>query len=471
MKNEHYRYDQLLRKKNLHLEKWRSSADIAKNERLQEKRDFVQATDAEIARLMAKKRKIMSEMKKDEQDFEQLAALLERDADDEIEEETSKFDQKLKKEKADTLSLKDRNAILKRKFGALKDEIMEKVDLLQQHTGKQQRLYAEITSLEKDITSHLKEIKERDSTIDDKTARISDLRKKNQELEQFKCVLVYKITELKRKIRPREQVRQQKCEQISQMEKELKEYEIKAAKDILSLKQLQLRSNGMEKEITLRVEDRVAVDSRLRKFKAELSEVYSIEEPKALKNAVVQLYQRHVTSQLHTKAQRAADDHKDYHRQRKYLEHSVDSLNDKLEKDMHVHKKENVRIMQENIALISEINELRREIQILRTTQRLKEDAKQQARHAELLRRKRFQANQSQKRNALEREIEEQLEQIRALNHQLRVLNQRIEDEQAAKRNVVASAATVRRLPAVVMRTGGGTQQQQHQQEFKQQHI
>lgn len=49
-----------------------------------------------------------------------------------------------------------------------------------------------------------KEILDRDVTVRDKDSKISDLRKKNQELEKFKFVLDYKIKELKREILPRE---------------------------------------------------------------------------------------------------------------------------------------------------------------------------------------------------------------------------------------------------------------------------
>lgn len=44
----------------------------------------------------------------------------------------------------------------------------------------------------------------------------------------------------------------------------------------------------------------------------------------------------------------------------------VHSLKGKLEKDMQLHRTDNLRIMQENVALIKEINELRREIKMLK---------------------------------------------------------------------------------------------------------
>lgn len=49
------------------------------------------------------------------------------------------------------------------------------------------------------------QIQERDDTIQDKSKRIYDLKKKNQELEKFKFVLDYKIMELRKQIEPREE--------------------------------------------------------------------------------------------------------------------------------------------------------------------------------------------------------------------------------------------------------------------------
>jgi len=47
-------------------------------------------------------------------------------------------------------------------------------------------------------------LESRRATIEDKDARIIELKKKTQELEKFKFVLDYKIKELKRDIQPRE---------------------------------------------------------------------------------------------------------------------------------------------------------------------------------------------------------------------------------------------------------------------------
>ncbi len=235
-----------------------------------------------------------------------------------------------------------------------------------------------ISNLEKDRVGAVKEINERVSTITDKNHRIFELKKKNQELEKFKFVLDYKITELKRLIQPKEDEMEQLGEQITQMENELTSYRQQSAHLTLDLKKLNLKLNGMEKEITETTKEKEGVTQALKRFKTDLHETYChLDDAKELKAHTKRLYQRHVANTFNAQSRHgAADVHKDYQRQRKFLEKSVDSLQNKLGKDLLVHKKENTRITNENIALIREINELRREISILRSAQKLKDQTK-----------------------------------------------------------------------------------------------
>lgn len=56
------------------------------------------------------------------------------------------------------------------------------------------------------------------------------------------------------------------------------------------------------------------------------------------------------------------DIQKEYGRQREHLEKTVNSLTQKLNKNSENHKVDNIRIMQENVTLIKEVNDLRKEL-------------------------------------------------------------------------------------------------------------
>jgi chromosome segregation ATPase len=61
------------------------------------------------------------------------------------------------------------------------------------------------------------------------------------------------------------------------------------------------------------------------------------------------------------------DIQKEYDRQRDHLEKTVNSLKYKLSKDSEIHKSDNIRIMQENVMLIKEVNDLRKELKVSRS--------------------------------------------------------------------------------------------------------
>merc|ERR1712136_289220 len=183
-------------------------------------------------------------------------------------------------------------------------------------TSKNRKMDHQIVTLLKDKDSNEKEIKERDKTIHEKEQRIYDLKKQNQELEKFKFVLDYKIKELKAQIDPKNDDIAEMKKQIQAMDSDLEDYHKKNKQLQINIEQLQSKQRTLQEDIE----------------KQEL-------------DADIQL---------------------EYNRQREYLEKSVESLKRKLLKDSEVHRQDNMRILQENVALIREINDLRLEINHLK---------------------------------------------------------------------------------------------------------
>lgn len=171
----------------------------------------------------------------------------------------------------------------------------------------------------------------------------------------------------------------------------------------------------METEATKQKKKRQDVQEQLRRFKTELHEIFLVlDDPKKLAEGVKRLYQRHVTVQDKTNRAGVEDIHKNYQRQRAYLERGVDGLDAKIKKDEKVVKKDKLRIMQENIVLTKELNSLRREMQMLEVSQSSGEQA-----HADL----EEEVGNAQRAHD-EHEIAMQHEQIRALKNQLSSLQQ-----------------------------------------------
>mmetsp|Transcript_46078 Transcript_46078/g.90833 ORF Transcript_46078/g.90833 Transcript_46078/m.90833 type:complete len:1198 (-) Transcript_46078:74-3667(-) len=306
-------------------------------------------------------------------EFQETKSQLEEDTDKEIEELKEKYDKKLHSERDHTLRLKGENGIMKKKFIALQKDIVDQGENIAEMKEEKNKLNVHIGVLEGKITVHKQEIEERDRTIGEKERHIYDLKKENQELEKFKFVLDYQIKELKRQIEPRENEIAEMKDKVMRMDGQLEAYhkengqlqqEVKDSKVVLQKKQNMIRRQRQKYRKATGQLDSMANDLH------HLVQV--IQDPEKLKEGTKALYHNHVTERIQA-AEVDPDVSKEYKRQRQYLERSVDVLKKKLTRDMKARKNDNMRVMQENVALIKEINKMRREIKLMHQVQRQKE--------------------------------------------------------------------------------------------------
>merc|ERR1719221_193617 len=209
-------------------------------------------------------------------------------------------------------------------------------------------------------------MKERDNTIRVKEGRIYELKKNNQELEKFKFVLDYKITELKAQIDPKNDSIAEMKKQIQAMDADLEDYHRKNKQLQVNIQQLTSKQKSLQQEIVTQRKKMLESQTIIKRFKTDLHEaIQYIQEPKLLKDSVSNLHKKYVPNGI-KKQELDADIQREYNRQRDYLEKSVESLKRKLLKDSDVHRQDNTRILQENVQLIREINDLRKEIDFLK---------------------------------------------------------------------------------------------------------
>lgn len=230
-----------------------------------------------------------------------------------------------------------------------------------------------IENLNKDLYNLRKELQEREDTIQEKEKRIFDLKKKNQELEKFKYVLDYKINELKKQIEPRENDIKIYKEQIQDMEAELQRFHKQNDQLEINITELKQKYKSVENELKLERQSTRDVESIVRRLKTDLFNVVGlIQEPKQLKAGILALYKKHIHEDMNIQlpttvdATADADIQKEFFRQREHLERSVAGLRKKLARDSEMHRSDYVRIMQENVTLIQEIDNLRTELKLSR---------------------------------------------------------------------------------------------------------
>lgn len=305
--------------------------------------------------------------------FDETKRQLEEDTDKEIEELKNKYDTKLHAERDATLRLKGENGIMNKKFSALKKDIEDQKENIKDMKDEEQKLKNHVDVLRERIQVHKNEIQERDLLIGEKEKQIYDLKKDNQELEKFKFVLDYQIKELKRQIEPRENEIADMKDRVMKMDGQLESYhkenrkqqeEVSDLNDQLKQKQNQIRTQRQKFRRATIGHDRLCNDLH------ELVE--SIQNPEKLKEGTKNLYSTHVTEKIQA-VEVDPDIQKEYKRQRQYLDRSVGVLKRKLSRDMKARRNDNMRVMQENVALIKEINRMRREIKMMHQLQRQNE--------------------------------------------------------------------------------------------------
>lgn len=196
------------------------------------------------------------------------------------------------------------------------------------------------------------QISDREDTLQDKEKRMSDLKKKNQELEKFKFVLDHKIAELKKQVEPRERDIITMTAQIKNMDTTLDDYNNVNAKLELQISDLTLKLREAEKDLKAEKERVRHGANAIKRFRTDLNEcVRNIGDPKLLKSSMRRLYHKYCKDNGGIEvSEPTASEEMD--RQREYLASTVTSLQKRIDFEATLHRKENVKIMQENVILI-----------------------------------------------------------------------------------------------------------------------
>ncbi|KAM7541122.1 hypothetical protein Aperf_G00000038958 [Anoplocephala perfoliata] len=369
----------------------RLALEVEKNAELQEKAQKMQESyENQIAELTTSKEKTLQELttffedklsdktrlmealKKENREqiteHEMTKRMIEEDADKEILDLKTQYERRLREERELIARLRGESGIMKKKFASLQKEIDEHTEELKKSQGETQKLNSVIRGLERDMQGLKKEIQERDETIQDKERRIYDLKKKNQELEKYKFVLSYKITELRKQIEPRENDIRNYKEQIQEMEGELERFNQQNGALDLNIEELKEKLKSTLEELKAERQLRRNTQATVKRFRSDLYNVVGkIQEPKALKDGIVELYKKHVQNDLSSEMTLNEEMQREFARQRDHLERTLAGVRKKLAKDTAMHKNEFIRVMHENMALIDEINKLRVELHTART--------------------------------------------------------------------------------------------------------
>ncbi|KAJ3214944.1 Cilia- and flagella-associated protein 57 [Dinochytrium kinnereticum] len=342
---------------------------------------------------------LRSQFSRQVKDYEVHLVEIEEDANQEILQIGYSFETKLKAERESLSAIKEENLAMRSRFEKLTSEIEENKGGLNKMFAEERRLHGIIKGLEKDIIGVKREMQERDDTIQDKEKRIYDLKKKNQELEKFKFVLDYKIAELKKQVEPREKDIILLSNQIKEMDDELHQYQKKH--DILdtTIQDLMLKLRATETEAGVEASRVREMKTIVRRIQNDVQYLFKDNEDiNVLKRHLISIFHKYSTTpeepsgkapepsrakkrlmKLNDEAAQkivskeddedddgradgdALEEEMEEARQREHLERTVATLKHKIVKGEEAKYAENLRIMQENVMLLSEINILRKD--------------------------------------------------------------------------------------------------------------
>ncbi|KAJ3066607.1 Cilia- and flagella-associated protein 57 [Podochytrium sp. JEL0797] len=344
-----------------------------------------------------------------QKEFVAHLAEIEEEQDGEVLQIGFSFETKLKTERESLSAIKGENQSMRARYEKLTKEIEENKNALNKMFLEEKRLHGIIKGLEKDIVGVRREMQERDDTIQDKEKRIYDLKKKNQELEKFKFVLDYKIAELKKQVEPREKDIVLLSRQIKEMDEELHEYQKKH--DVLDTKiqDLLLKLKATQTE-ALDEGDRVHdMKANIHRIQNDMRALWKLVDiPNDLKRDLVAMYHkfskvseepavitpkpkdkqvpnasREEESPPSKNVAEALEEELEEAREREHFERTASTLRHKLRKGEDTRYNDNLKIMHENVVLLTEINILRKDYQASKLrTQRLVTAVAQNGFHA-----------------------------------------------------------------------------------------
>nr|XP_004559935.1 cilia- and flagella-associated protein 57 isoform X2 [Maylandia zebra] len=366
---EHEKYQDLQQKHQRMQEDYEKQLKSAEDRKIQAVEELTKMYEAKLQ----EKAELLAQCQEDtEQKISVFKAIIKQAEEDEerkILEIQTNYEKKMKTEKQTNTNLKGKNSIMAQKFISLQKQIDDRSADINKLKQERQRLLGLIRSLESDIEDLKRQISGHEKTSQDKDHIISCLKRKNQELEKLKFVLEFQLNELKQKTEPLQHDINVKKERISQLEEELIQTDKSNAQLKLTVSELKLKLKTRDKEMCKESQKVKDLETHLQRLKSDLHNcVGFIQEPKTLKDNIQMIYARYVQQTERVERTNADDTvQKALRHQCDRQEKTVNGLKMRLVKSAEEHEKVYTKIMKENMTLIAEINELRKELHLART--------------------------------------------------------------------------------------------------------
>ncbi|XP_019942091.1 cilia- and flagella-associated protein 57 [Paralichthys olivaceus] len=360
---EHERYQDLQHQYQRMQEDFEMQLKSAEENKIQAVEELTQSYEAQLQEKTQHLAQYQEEAEQQIREFKKIIKQVEEEEERKIHDIQIKYEKKLHTEKETNTNLKGETGIMAQKFHSLQKQIDDRGTDVNKMKQERQRLLGLIRSLESDIEDLKRQIAGHEKTNQDKDKTISGLKKKNQELEKLRFVLDFQLSELKKQTEPQQDEINEKKERIRQLQEELVQTDSSNTQLKLTVSDLRLKLRTRDKEMHKEMQNVKDLEIHLQRLKSDLHDcVGFIQEPRKLKESVQMIYARYVTEGVE-KSGVDQDVQRVFCRQLDHLERTINSLKMRLTKSA----EEKEKILKGNISLITEINELRKELSLMRT--------------------------------------------------------------------------------------------------------
>uniref|UniRef100_A0A3Q4B5Q5 EML-like second beta-propeller domain-containing protein n=1 Tax=Mola mola TaxID=94237 RepID=A0A3Q4B5Q5_MOLML len=354
---EHNMYQDLQRKHLKMHEEYEMQLKAAEAASIQAQEELKQLYEAKLQA----QTQLLSEVSQGEQsrEFDETLKQLEEDEKSKISNIQLNYERKLRTERETNTNLKGEAGVLTQKVYSLQRMIDDSCTDVNKLKEERQRLLGLTHTLKGDNEDLRRQIKghERDNAI-------SNLKKKNQDLEKLKFVLDCQLNDLKQLVEPQKEEIIRKKERIHQ--EALRQSDKSNSQMKLTVSDLRLQMRAREMELQKEMQKVRDLETHLQRLKSDLHNcVGFIQEPKKLKENVQTIYKHYVSQPDRVSDACFVNAEASF---RLLIPTGVILTSTILTVGICICcKKCRVYANFENVTLISEINELRKELHSLRS--------------------------------------------------------------------------------------------------------
>ncbi|CAA9990541.1 conserved Plasmodium protein, unknown function [Plasmodium knowlesi strain H] len=297
---------------------------------------------------------------------EEYIRKIEEDVDEEILLISQKYEEQIGQLKKDKYDWFGKFKLYEHIEGELKESIQVEKEKFVKNNITAKRLQESIDHLKDEVTTLKDNLAEKDEEIECMNKNISNLNKKNEELEKLKIVLSQKIKDLESNLAPKNSEIKIMREKIEEMSKCFENNHKKTVNLQIEINEYKMKIKSLHDDLLCNNKTIGNYEKILKNLQEHIKECYlHLHDKKIFNASFLNLYNKfHKVNDV--KNYDTKNVFSEYLRQKEHLENMIDVLKEKLQKESEAFRTEKIKMMNENSLLLKEINDLKVDLNFLK---------------------------------------------------------------------------------------------------------